>query len=121
MVEVAKAIGLTLEDLHLGVKALGDSVVAGEGPHGGDFFAPGMQGIAELSQWREAATTEFGDVAQEAVGQAAAAFLVLSFLQQQAAEALFEAVDGLQSRVLSQIIPQAGPVVQRKGYADGGV
>jgi hypothetical protein len=69
VVEVAKAVGLTLEDLHLGVKALRDSVVAGEAPHGGDFFAPGIQGIAELSEWREAATTERGDVAQEAVAK----------------------------------------------------
>ena len=53
---------MTLEDFHFGVEFFGDSVVAGEAPHSGDFFAPGMEHIAELDQWREPATTERADL-----------------------------------------------------------
>jgi len=58
------------------VKAFGDAVVAGEAPHAGDLLTTGMESIAELSQWREAATTERGDISQKAAGQLATAFLI---------------------------------------------
>ena len=64
------------------MKAFGDAVVAGEAPHGCDFFFPGKQSIAERNQGREpaTATAEFGDITQEAGGQVAAFFLVVMFL-----------------------------------------
>jgi hypothetical protein len=54
--------------------------------------------MTELNQWREPATTERGDVPQKAPGQFLAAFLVTAFLEQHAAEPLFEAVDSFQRR-----------------------
>jgi hypothetical protein len=60
----------------------------------GDFLSPGVQGIAELSQWRKPATTERGDIGKEAVCQLLAAFLIAAFLQQGVAKPLFEPIDG---------------------------
>jgi hypothetical protein len=51
------------------MKAFGNAVVAGEAPHGGDLLFPGMKCIAERDQGSEPATTEGGDIAEEAAGQ----------------------------------------------------
>ena len=58
------------------MEAFGDSVVAGEAPHAGDFLTPGMENIAELDQWREPATTECTDIGEEAACQFLTAFLI---------------------------------------------
>src|SRR5689334_2811877 len=47
VVEVAKTVGLSLEDFHFVVKAFGDPVVAGEAPHGSDVGNPGGECVAE--------------------------------------------------------------------------
>ena len=52
--EVAKAVGLALEDFHFGVEALGDSVVSGEAPHGGDFVLPGVERVRPRFEARRA-------------------------------------------------------------------
>ncbi|HLH02976.1 MAG TPA: hypothetical protein VKX25_09420 [Bryobacteraceae bacterium] len=66
MLEVAKAVGLPLEDFHFRVETFGDGVLTSEAPPAGDFVAPGMPGMAELNQWREAATAEGSDIGQKA-------------------------------------------------------
>jgi hypothetical protein len=48
--EVPKAIGLPVDELHLVVDSFGDAVVAGEAPHGNDFFRPGGERLAELDE-----------------------------------------------------------------------
>ena len=53
VLEVAEAVSLTQEDLHFGVEALGDSMVASESPHGHDLLGPGVQGVGELNQLRQ--------------------------------------------------------------------
>ena len=93
VLEVSEAVGLTLEDFHFGVEAFGDAVVAGEAPHAGDFLPPGIQGIPELCEWREPATTERSHLAQETVGQLAALLGGTMLLQQQVAQSLFKRVD----------------------------
>jgi hypothetical protein len=45
---------LSTDELHFVVKAFGDAVVAGEAPHGYDFFRPSCQGLAELYGWTKA-------------------------------------------------------------------
>jgi hypothetical protein len=55
VVEVSETVGLALQDFHFGVEAFGDAVVAGEAPHGGDLVLPGMKGVAQLNQLRQAA------------------------------------------------------------------
>src|SRR5579871_876392 len=105
--KVSESVSLTLEDFHFGMEAFGDSVVAGEAPHAGDFLAPGIEHIAELHQWREPATTERGDIGQEAACQLLAAFLISPLLEQAVAEPLFEAVNHFQGWVLPQIRRQA--------------
>jgi hypothetical protein len=46
--EVLKAISLPVDEIHLVVESFGDAVVAGEAPHGNDFFRPGGERLAEL-------------------------------------------------------------------------
>ena len=77
------------------MEAFGDSVVAGEAPHAGDFLAPGIEHIAELHQWREPATTERAHIGEEAACQRVAALLIPAFLKQAVAEPLFETVNRL--------------------------
>jgi hypothetical protein len=48
ILEVSEAVGLALQNFHFGVKAFGDSVIAGEAPHAGNLLAPEVQRIAEL-------------------------------------------------------------------------
>ena len=72
---------MALEDFHFGVKAFGDSVVAGEAPHASDLLAPGMEGVAEGDQWREPATTKRSNVAEEAEGQFLTAPLVATLFE----------------------------------------
>jgi hypothetical protein len=43
VLEVAEAVGLSTDEFHFVVKAFGDSVIAGEAPHSGDFFRPSRQ------------------------------------------------------------------------------
>ena len=50
ILEIPEAVSLTREDFHFVVKAFGDGVVAGEAPHGGDFFSPGMKRMDERHQ-----------------------------------------------------------------------
>ena len=47
VLEVSKPVSLTRENFYFVVKAFGDVVIAGEAPHGGDFFSPGIKRIAE--------------------------------------------------------------------------
>jgi hypothetical protein len=49
--EVAKAVCLALKHFHFGVETLGNSIVAGETPHGGNLAGPGGQSLAERDQW----------------------------------------------------------------------
>ena len=49
-----------MEDLHLGVKALGDSVVAGEPPHVGDFLSSGIEGMAAPALCFEGVSSALG-------------------------------------------------------------
>ena len=100
--EVAKAVGLALEDFHFGVKALGDSVVSGEAPHGGDFVLPGVERVAELDERREAGGLQFRDRAQQTRRQLPAAGLIPVFFQQQITEPLLEAVDRFQGGMKGQ-------------------
>jgi len=55
--EVAKAVGLALQDFHFGVETFRNSVIAGETPHGGNLAGPGGQSLAEGDQWSEAGLT----------------------------------------------------------------
>jgi hypothetical protein len=48
--EVAEAIGLTVDELHFVVEALGDPDVASEAPHGYDSLRSGGEGLAKLGQ-----------------------------------------------------------------------
>ena len=57
--------------------------------------------MAELSQGREPATTERGDVGQQAAYQLLAAFLIAALFQQRVAEPLFKAVASRAGRSLS--------------------
>ena len=71
-----------MQDLHLGVEAFGDSVVAGEAPHGSDLLAPGVQRVAQCHQWREPATTERSHIPEKTPGEFAAAPLISTLLEQ---------------------------------------
>ena len=51
--------------LHFVVKALGDSVVAGEAPHSNDLLGPGSEHIAELHQLRQDSLAQLFNRAQE--------------------------------------------------------
>jgi len=78
-------------------------MIANKAPHSGDLLALGMQGIAELYQWREPATTERGDIAEEAMRQTFTALLIAGLFQQCVTEPLFETVDRLQRRPFSEV------------------
>jgi hypothetical protein len=81
------------------MESLGNSVVAGESPHGDDLLGPAVQGVAELYQLRQAGLAQLVHGAQEAGDEGLALLAVAMFFQQQVAEALLEAVDQLQGRV----------------------
>jgi len=63
--------------------------------------------LAELNQWGQTSLSQLVNRAQETRHQLLTLPAVAMFLQQQIAEPLFEAVDGLQHRMLSQISGQA--------------
>ena len=90
---------MSADEFHLGVETLGDTVIAGEWPHGGDFVSPGVQGFAELHQLRRAGLAQLVDGPQEARRQRFALFPGAVFVQQQVAESLFEAAEQLQRRM----------------------
>jgi hypothetical protein len=46
--EVAEAVALPIDELHLVVEAFGDAIIADEAPYGDDLLAPGMRGLAQL-------------------------------------------------------------------------
>ena len=92
-------------------KPSGDSVVAGEAPHGRDLLAPGVQRIAESHQWGEPATTERGDIGHEALRQFCGNAPIPAFLEQQTGQPLFESVDLLQRRPLAQVCRQSRVLV----------
>ena len=62
--EVAEAEGLPVDEFHLVVEALGDAIVAGKAPHGGDLFGPRVQGLAELDQLRQAGLAQLVQLGQ---------------------------------------------------------
>ena len=101
-----------MQDLHFGAEAFGDSVVAGEAPHAGDLLTPRIQRIAQCHEGREPATTERGNVLEEAPRQFPVFFLVVMFLQQQVTEPLLETVNRLQRRVPAQIFREARMLVR---------
>jgi len=80
--EVSKAVGLPLEEFHLGVETLGDSVVAREAPHGDDLLGPGGQGLAELNQGSQACLPKFVDGAQQPGDQCLALLTSAVFFEQ---------------------------------------
>ena len=49
VLEVAKAVGLALQNFHFVVKPFDDSIITGESPHGGGFLGPGGQSRYERS------------------------------------------------------------------------
>ena len=48
VLEVSKAIGASLDELHLAVEALGDAIGFGKPPHGGDLGQPRAEGRLAL-------------------------------------------------------------------------
>jgi hypothetical protein len=103
VLKVSETICLPLQDFHFGVEAFGDSVVAGEAPHGRDFLARSVQSIAECHQWVEPATTERSHIPEEAAREFATARLIPALLRQQVRQALLEAVNGFQRRPVAEI------------------
>ena len=64
-----------------GMKTFGDSVVAGEAPHGSDLVAPGVERVAEGGQLRKPGLPEFVDGAEEPGGEGLALMARAVFLQ----------------------------------------
>jgi len=108
--EISESVCLALQDFHFGMEAFGDSVVAGEAPHAGDLLAPCMERFAELQQWREPATTERRDFAEQALRQLPAFVLVMMLFQQQIAEPLLEAIDRFHGGFFAEVSREALPL-----------
>ena len=101
--EIAEAVGLSVDSLHFVVKAFGDSVVTSEAPHSNDLLGPGSKSIAELHQLRQAGLAQLVNRAQETGYELLALFAGAVLFKQQIAEALLEAVDQLQYRMGGQV------------------
>jgi len=69
--EVAEAIGLSLQDFHFGVEAFRDAVIPGEAeaPHSCDFIPPGVKCFAQLYERREPGVAKFPYHSEETWGQ----------------------------------------------------
>jgi len=80
--EVSKAVGLPLEEFHLGVEPLGDSVVAREAPHGDDLLGSGGQSLSELDELSQARPSKFFDGAQQPRDQRVALLTSAVFFEQ---------------------------------------
>lgn len=65
VIEVSKAVGTALDELHFAMEALGDAVVFSEAPHTGDLGSPGGKGLGQGHQWREAGGLEIIDGLEE--------------------------------------------------------
>jgi hypothetical protein len=81
VVEVAKAVGLSLQNLHLGVEAFGDSVIPREPPHRGDLLSPGVQRVAELNHLGQLLLSQQGDHPQQLRSQFPALVVIEPFVQ----------------------------------------
>ncbi len=80
VLEVSKAVGATLDELHFSVEALCDAVVFGEAPHGGDGLDPVVEGLGEGDERWEGAGREVIDEGDERLGQTAAVAFGLPFV-----------------------------------------
>lgn len=85
------------------MESFGDSVIAGEAPHGNDFFRPGGERLTELDEGCQAGLAQLKDGTQKARDELFTLFAGAMLFQQQIAEPLFEAVDGFKYRMLRQI------------------
>lgn len=56
--EVSKAVRPSLDELHLTVKSLGDSIVFGKAPHAGQWLCPVAQGLCQSLKGVEAAALQ---------------------------------------------------------------
>ena len=75
------------------MESLGDSVVAGEAPHGRDLGRPGRQGLPQRDQLDQASLFEFHDGPEQSRNQGLTLLPRPAFLEQQVTEPLREAVD----------------------------
>jgi len=107
VLEVSEAVGAALDELHFSVEALGDAVVFGEAPHGGQGFAPRVEGSGQRDQRLEAAVAQFFDGAEEFCRQRSALGLGAVFGVKQPPNIMHFFVQRAQSRAAPEEGAQA--------------
>jgi hypothetical protein len=107
VLEIAEPVGLSVDGFHFVVETFGDAVGSGEAPHAYDLFSPGVKRVAERNEAGQTRLAEFGHGTREARHQVFALAAGLVLLQQQVAEALFEAIDDVQGETFGEMGRQA--------------
>ena len=72
VVKISEAVGTALDELHLSMEALGNTVVFGEAPHAGDLLLPGAQSLGQGGERSEATAGQLLDELEEALDDGSA-------------------------------------------------
>ena len=102
VVEVSKAVGAALDELHFPVEALGDAVVFGEAPHAADLLSPTRQRLGQGDHGSQATILEFLDQTKKPRHQRPTLTLALSLLTHEHPHLLHLLVDWSEGRAFSK-------------------
>ena len=100
--EVFKAVGSSLDELHLAMEALGDAVVFAEAPHAGDGLHPVREGLGQGLQRLEGTVFEFVDMPQKFLDEARTLFLGFVLLVHELADLVKILVERFENGVLGE-------------------
>ena len=105
--EVFKAVGAGLDEFEFAMEALGDAIVFGEAPHGGERFSPGRQGLSEGKERGEGAGFKLIDTIEEFLRERAAGAFCLMFEVEESAKSMHGVIEGRESRIFGKERPEA--------------
>ena len=108
--EVAKAVRAALDELHLSMEALCNSVVLGKSPHAGNGFRPGAQRVGQGDERLEPAGCEPVDEVQELASQRAALSFSSVLLIEKIAQPVHLLVERFEDGVELKEIPKTPPL-----------
>ena len=105
--EVFKAVGAALDEFEFAMEALGDAIVFGEAPHGGERFSAGRQGLSEGKERGEGTGFELIDKIEEFLSERTAGAFCLMFEVEESAKWMHGVIEGRESRIFSKERPEA--------------
>jgi hypothetical protein len=107
ILEVSEAVSTALDEFHFSMEALGDAIIFGEAPHGGERFSPGVESFCQGDQGGKGAGTKFVDDPEQSVDQGATCAFGLVFNIHEGTQGVHFLVDGLEGWMFGEELPEA--------------